>query len=147
MRTPRFRKEKTAKLVILIGKIFTMMIITAMTYPLIYFLSEIPMTQETWLLYVGGTAIGVLSGKVRLSGGVNRKMTRWVIFLSCLTIMLVVNILMNIEDNALITVIGLLVGIPTYASLKYHFSDLEKEIKNYYDNKEYDDKGYKRFRV
>lgn len=50
--------------------------------------------------------------------------------------MLIVNILMNIEDEALITVLGLLVGIPTYASLKYHFGDLGNEIKNYYDRKE-----------
>ncbi|MFP3359320.1 hypothetical protein R0K17_18465, partial [Planococcus sp. SIMBA_143] len=99
----------------------------------------------TWLLYIGGTAAGVLSGKLKLHGEVNKRMTRWVIFLSCLTIMLVVNILMNIDDKALIIILGLLVGIPTYASLKYHFSDLEKEIKNYFNKKDY--RGYKIFKI
>ncbi|MFE4525545.1 hypothetical protein ACFRCQ_26125 [Cytobacillus firmus] len=142
---PRFKKEKTTKFFLLIGKIVTMMIITTLTYPFTLFLGEIEMSQETWLLYVGGTAAGVLSGKIKLHGEVNKRMTKWIIFLSCLTIMLVVNLLTNIEDKALITVLGLLVGIPTYASLNYHFSDLENEIKNYYDRK--DSKRYKIFRI
>lgn len=147
MKTPRFKNKKATKFVLLIGKIVTMMIITTITYPFILFVSEIEMTQETWLLYVGGMAAGVLSGKIKLHGEVNKKMTRWFVFLSCLSIMLVVNTLMNIEEKALITILGLLVGIPTYVSLKYHFSDLEKEIKNYYDNADSDNKGYKRFRI
>lgn len=102
-------------------------------------------TQETWILYIGGTAAGVLSGKLKLHGEINKRMTRWIIFLSCLTIMLVVNSLMNIDDKALITILGLLVGIPTYASLKYHFNDLEKEIKYYFDKK--DNRGDKIFRI
>lgn len=142
---PRFKSEKTAKFALLIGKIVTMMFITVLTYPLVLFLGEFQMTQETWLLYIGGTAAGVLSGKLKLHGEVNKRMTRWIIFLSCLTIMLVVNILMNIDDKALITILGLLVGIPTYASLKYHFSDLEKEVKNYFKKKDY--KRYRIFRI
>lgn len=142
---PRFKKEKTAKFALLIGKIITMMFLIVLTYLFILFLGEMQMTQETWLLYIGGTAAGVLSGKLKLHGEVNKRMTRWVIFLSCLTIMLVVNILMNIDDKALIIILGLLVGIPTYASLKYHFSDLEKEIKNYFNKKDY--RGYKIFKI
>ncbi|KAB7668917.1 hypothetical protein [Bacillus sp. B1-b2] len=142
---PRFKSEKTTEFALLIGKIVTMMFVTVLTYPFILFLGEMQMSQETWLLYIGGTAAGVLSGKIKLHGEVNKRMTRWIIFLSCLTIMLVINFLMNIEDKALITVLGLLVGIPTYVSLKYHFSDLEKEIKNYYDRK--DSKRYKIFRI
>lgn len=144
-RKPRFKSERTSNLVLLIWKFVTIMFLTAISYPFILFLIEIEMTQITWLLYAGGMAAGVLFGKINLRGEVNGKMNRWIIFLSCLTIMLVVNILMNIEPKALITILGLLVGIPTYTSLKYEFSDLEKEIKNYYVNQ--NNKGYKRFSI
>lgn len=136
-RKPRFKSERTTNLLLLIWKVITVMFLTAISYPFILFLIEIEMTQVTWLSYAGGMAAGVLSGKIKLRGEVNGKMNRWIIFLSCLTIMLVVNILMNIEPKALITILGLLVGIPTYTSLKCEFSDLEKELKDYFKVKDY----------
>lgn len=136
-RKPRFKNEKVTQFVLLIGKIVTVMILTMLTYPFILFLAEEQISQETWFLYLGGTVIGLLYGKMKLKREINKRIIRWIMFLSCLTMMFVVNLLMNIEEKAMVTILGLLGGIPVYASIKFHFRDLEEEIKEYYHNNGY----------
>jgi len=62
---PRFKSEKNTEYTLLIGKIVTMMFTTILTFPFILYLGEMQLTQETWLLYIGGMAAGVLSGEIK----------------------------------------------------------------------------------
>lgn len=136
-KVPRFKKERTAKIVLLIGKIYTVGLITMLTYPLVLFLTEVEMSQETWFLYLGGIFAGVLAAKIKLMGKVDKTMNKWIMILSLSTMMLVVNLLMNIDDKALLTIMALLAGIPTYTNIKYTFKDLEDDLKKHYNNNSY----------
>ncbi len=134
---PRFKNEKVTLFVLFIGKLITMIILIMLIYPFILFLARMQISQETWFLYFGGTVLGILSGKIKLSAGVNKRITIRIILLSFITILLVVNLLRSFEDKTVLTILGLLIGIPTYTSIKYHFRNLEEEIKEYYHDKDY----------
>jgi hypothetical protein len=54
MRVPRFKKERTTKYVLLVGKALTTGILTLLTYPLVLILTGSGLTQETWILFIGG---------------------------------------------------------------------------------------------
>lgn len=131
---PRFKKERTARIALLMGKLFTVGLMTMLTYPFVLFLTKVEMTQETWFLYVGGIFAGVLSAKIKLMGKVDKTMNKWIMILSFSTMLLVVNLLMNIDAKALLSIMALLAGIPTYTNIKYTFKDLEEELNKHYNN-------------
>lgn len=133
-RIPRFKSEKVTQFVLLTGKLVTMIILTMLTYPLILFLAEIQISQETLFLYLGGVIIGCVSGKIKFRGEINKRMTVCILLLSGVTIMFIVNLLMFIGERVMITILGVILGIPTYVSIKYNFRDLEEEVKDYYHN-------------
>lgn len=113
------------KKLLLIGKAIILAILTMLSYPLILTITGISMNQETWLYYLVGTVAGLLSVKIRILGKVDKRLKNTIMLFSLIPIIFVINVLKNIDDKALIALLGLLVAIPIYISMKYHFGNFE----------------------
>lgn len=144
MRVPRFKNERTTKFALLVGKAVTAGILTMLTYPFILILAEGDLTRESLVLFVLGTIVGVLSARLVLKGKVSKKMIKMIFALISFSILLIISLL-DMGDKSLVSVLGTLMGILTYTSVKYHFADLEQEIKTYYEEK--DPKRYVLFNI
>lgn len=136
-KVPRFKKERTARISLLIGKIITAGIVSIPAYIIVLIVTGIEMTQETYLWYLSGIFAGLLAAKIKMHGNVDKKLNMSVMIMSLIMMVIAVNILANFEDKTLLSIMGLLAGMPTYTNIKYTFKNQEDDIKKHYDTNGY----------
>jgi hypothetical protein len=133
---PRFKTEKGNMIFLNIGKMISMLLHNFVLGTItVWTLNRFHWSTETVMLFILGANIGLLLGYLLFKGIVSRKQAMWVFRLSGFVCLLII-VFMNLKDTIPFILLGLFFGVANYAITKYHFTDLEKEIRDYFTEKD-----------